>query len=118
MLFRSVSVNGAELYTANCQGCHQENGEGLKGAFPPLKGSKVVNDDNPEQMVDIILNGYSGRISEGYGAMPPVGANNNLTPEEIAAIMNHEKSSWGNNAKKVNVDDIKKFISNLKSPSK
>lgn len=109
------SPNGTELYTSNCQGCHQENGEGLKGAFPPLKGSKVVNDDNPELMVNIIMNGYTGRVSEGFGPMPPVGTNNNLTPEEIAAIMNHEKSSWGNNAKKVSVDNIRKMIEAIKS---
>lgn len=111
----TVSLDGAELYTANCQGCHQENGEGLKGAFPPLKGSKVVLDDNPELMVNIIMNGYEGRIKEGFGPMPPVGTNNNLSPEEIVAIMNHEKSSWGNNAKKVDAEDIKKIIESLKS---
>lgn len=54
-------LNGAMLYTNNCQSCHQQNGEGLKGAFPPLKGSKLVLDENPELFVDIIMNGYSGR---------------------------------------------------------
>lgn len=110
------ALDGEALYTANCQSCHQPNGEGLKGAFPPLKGSKIVLDDNAELMVNIIMNGYEGRIKEGYGPMPPVGKNNNLTPEEITAIMNHEKSSWGNNAKKVELDAIKKYISNLSAP--
>lgn len=111
----TVSLNGAELYTANCQGCHQANGEGLKGAFPPLKGSKVVLDDNPELMVTIIMKGYEGRIKEGFGPMPPVGTNNNLSPEEITAIMNHERSSWGNSAKKVSADDVKKIVDLVKA---
>jgi cytochrome c oxidase cbb3-type subunit 2 len=102
--------DGAELYATNCQSCHQPNGEGLKGAFPPLKGSKVVLDDNPELMVNIIMNGYTGRIREGFGPMPAVGTNNNLTPEQITAIMNHEKSSWGNDAKPVDLETVKKFI--------
>jgi cytochrome c oxidase cbb3-type subunit 2 len=102
--------DGVALYSANCQSCHQENGEGLKGAFPPLKGSKVVLDDNAELMVNIIMNGYTGRIQEGFGAMPAVGTNNNLKPEEVAAIMNHEKTSWGNNGKQVTADDVKKLI--------
>src|SRR5690606_32048253 len=34
--------DGAKLYTQNCASCHQPNGEGLKGAFPPLKGSPIV----------------------------------------------------------------------------
>ncbi|MEO7445901.1 MAG: cytochrome c [Ferruginibacter sp.] len=110
-------LDGTALYAANCQSCHQENGEGLKGAFPPLKGSKIVLDDNPELMVDIIMNGYSGRVSEGLPPMPPIGTNNNLKPEEIAAIMNHEKISWGNNAKKVKAADIKKIMDLVKLKS-
>ncbi|WP_018614505.1 cytochrome c [Segetibacter koreensis] len=111
-------LDGTALYAANCQSCHQENGEGLKGAFPPLKGSKVVLDENPELMVDIIMNGYSGRVQEGFPPMPAIGTNNNLTPEEIAAIMSHEKTSWGNNAKKVTSADIKKLMDLVKLKSK
>lgn len=114
----STELDGPSLYTANCQSCHQENGEGLKGAFPTLKGSKVVLDDNPEIMVDIIMNGYSGRISEGFGPMPPIGTINNLSAEEITAIMNHGKTSWGNNAKKVTPDEIQKLMDAVKSKGK
>jgi cytochrome c oxidase cbb3-type subunit 2 len=99
---------------ANCQACHQSNGEGLPGAFPPLKGSKIVLDDNPEMMVNIIMNGYSGRASEGFGPMPAIGTTNNLTAEEISAIMNHERTSWGNNSRKVTPDEIKKLMDAVK----
>ncbi|MFC0512760.1 cbb3-type cytochrome c oxidase subunit II [Mucilaginibacter angelicae] len=108
--------DGAALYATNCQACHQENGEGLVGAFPALKGSKVVLDDNPEVQVTIIMKGYNGRASEGYGIMPAVGTNNNLKPEEVAAIINHERGSWGNNAKKVTADDVKKIIATFDKP--
>ncbi len=105
-----TELDGVALYTANCQSCHQVNGEGLAGAFPPLKGSKVVLDDNPELMVNIIMNGYSGREKEGFGAMPAVGAMNNLTAEEVSAIMNHERTSWGNKSRKVTPEEIKKLM--------
>ena len=107
-------LDGKVLYISNCQTCHQSNGEGLKGAFPPLKGSKVVTDENPELMVDIIMNGYSGRVSEGYGVMPAVGTNSNLKPEEVAAIMNHVKTSWGNDVKKVTPQEVDKLIGKVK----
>lgn len=107
-------LDGKALFAANCQSCHQENGEGLKGAFPSLKGSKIVLDDDVETMVNIIMNGYNGRAQEGLPPMPSIGTNNNLTPEEVAAIMNHEKTSWGNSAKKVNADDIKKVMELIK----
>jgi cytochrome c oxidase cbb3-type subunit 2 len=106
-------LDGAALYTTNCQGCHQANGEGLKGAFPPLKGSSIVLDDNPEIFLGIIIKGYDAR--EEYGVMPAVGTNNNLIPEEVTAIMNHERTSWGNSAKKLSVDEVKKLMDFVKA---
>lgn len=110
-----VSANepdGAALYTANCQSCHQPNGEGLPGAFPPLKGSPVVSGDNLELYVDIIMNGYDARAE--YAVMPAVGTNAGLTAAETAAIINHERTSWGNNARKVTEDEIKKLMEFVK----
>ena len=110
----STELDGGALYTANCQACHQENGEGLKGAFPPLKGSSIVLNDSAEIMVNIVMNGYTGLQSQGYGPMPPIGTTNNLTAAELSAIMNHEKTSWGNNAKKVTPDEIQKLMDAVK----
>ena len=67
----TMELDGAQLYAANCQACHQANGEGLKGAFPPLKGSKIVLDESPERIVTIIMTGYNAR--EEYGEMPAIG---------------------------------------------
>lgn len=104
--------DGAELYTTNCASCHQANGEGLEGAFPPLKGSPIVSSEDIEVYVNIIWGGYNGR--PGYGPMPAVGKNASFTPEMIAAIMNHERSSWGNNAKAVTAAEVKAVMDNIK----
>jgi len=109
-----IAADGVALYATNCQACHQQNGKGLPGAFPSLAGSKVVLDEHPEIFVDIIMNGYNARANEGYGPMPNVGTMANLTAEEITAIMNHEKTSWGNDAKTVTVDEIQKLIDKVK----
>jgi cytochrome c oxidase cbb3-type subunit II len=106
-------LDGALLYEANCQACHQANGQGLKGAFPPLKGSKIVLNDNPEIMVDIIMNGYNAR--EEYAEMAAIGTINNLKPEEVAAIINHERTSWGNNASKISAEEVAKIIAFVKT---
>jgi cytochrome c oxidase cbb3-type subunit 2 len=111
-LKQEKQIDGAVLYATHCQTCHQPNGEGLAGAFPPLKGSPVVLDENPELMVDIIMNGYDARPN--YGVMPGVGTNASLTPEEVAAIMNHEKTSWGNNAKQISAEEATKLIEFVK----
>lgn len=100
--------DGQALYAANCQSCHQENGEGLKGAFPALKGSPIVTGDSISLFVSIIMQGYDPRPE--FAAMPAVGANNKLTPEEVTAIINHERTSWGNQAKPLTVEEIKKIM--------
>lgn len=104
--------DGQKLYASNCQACHQANGEGLKGAFPSLIGSKVVLDDDIELFVDIIMNGYNAR--EEYAVMNAVGTDNNLTPEEVTAIINHERTSWGNDAQPVTLEEVKKIMDFLK----
>ena len=110
-----AELNGQALYTANCQSCHQQNGEGLKGAFPPLKGSPTVNGENLELYVDIIMNGYDARAE--YGVMAGVGTNMNFDENQVAAIINYERSSWGNEAKKVSPEEIKKIMDFLKIKS-
>lgn len=109
----SEELDGAALYATHCQSCHQASGEGLAGAFPPLKGSPVVNeDDNLELYIDIIMNGYDARPE--YGPMTPVGSTAGFTEEEVAAIINHERTSWGNSGKTVTPDEIKSIFEHVK----
>src|SRR5690606_33568002 len=84
--------DGKSLYIQNCQACHQANGEGLPGAFPPLKGSPIILGDNLELLVTIIMLGYDARPE--YAAVNAVGTDNDLTPEEVTAIINYEKTNW------------------------
>jgi mono/diheme cytochrome c family protein len=88
---------GAELFRVTCANCHQANGEGVPGAFPPLVGDPVVTSSEPKEHAQIVLFGLSGRVISGarYTAqMPAWGAQ--LSDDEIAAIMNYERSAWGN----------------------
>ncbi|MET1057840.1 MAG: cbb3-type cytochrome c oxidase subunit II [Pedobacter sp.] len=109
---KPAGLDGKLLYTTNCQPCHQSSGEGLPGAFPPLKGSPVVEGANLELYVDIIMNGYDAR--EEFGVMPAVGSNAKFTEKEVAAIINHERTSWGNKGTKVTDAEIKKIMDLVK----
>jgi cytochrome c oxidase subunit 2 len=74
---------GAKVYAANCQACHQANGQGVKGTFPPLDGSQVVKDK--AQQIALMLTGKN--------AMPSWKA---LSDVELAAVATFERNSWGN----------------------
>ena len=113
---KSNLPDGQMLYTQNCVSCHQANGEGLKGAFPSLKGSPIVLGNDLELFVNIIMLGYDARPE--YAVMNAVGTDNNLTPEEVTAIINHEKTSWGNNAKTVSPEEVKKIMDFIKITTK
>ncbi|WP_353145397.1 cbb3-type cytochrome c oxidase subunit II [Chryseobacterium sp.] len=105
--------DGEALFMTNCATCHQASGEGVPGAFPPLKGDKVVLGDNLELYITIIMKGYNG-LAPQFGEMPPVGTNANFTPEDVAAIINHERTSWGNTGKKVTAEEVKAIMDKIK----
>jgi nitrite reductase (NO-forming) len=101
-------AKGTALYTANCAVCHQAAGTGLPGAFPPLKSNPAVVDPDPAQQIHAILHGLHGKAIMGKtysAAMPAFGSR--LSNAEIANIVNHERSSWGNHAKPVTADQVK-----------
>lgn len=98
---------GAELYRTTCANCHQSNGQGLTGAFPPLAGDPVVTAQDPTTHVHTVLFGLQGKAIGGVvypGQMPAWGTH--LSNEEIASIVNHERTSWGNKAPTITADDV------------
>ena len=60
-------------------------------------------------MVGIILQGYDARAE--YAVMQPFG--DQLSDAEIAAIVNHEKTSWGNDAPPIKTEDVKSVRDSL-----
>ena len=93
----NAASSGQALYSAYCGACHQANGEGLAGVFPPLKGSAVVNKADAGKHIDIVLGGLQGARASGVTytiAMPAFAAT--LSDEEIATIIDYERGAWGN----------------------
>lgn len=88
---------GRKVYEKNCSVCHQPNGQGLSGVFPPLaKSDYLMKDKN--KGVNIILNGLSGKIKvNGVNYDNSMPSHSFLTNSEIAEVANYINSSWGNN---------------------
>jgi nitrite reductase (NO-forming) len=87
---------GKRTYDQNCLACHQPNGEGIPGAFPPLAGSDYLL-AKPERAIDVLLNGLSGKISvkgkQYNGVMPAV----QLSDESVANVLTYILNAWDNN---------------------
>ena len=102
----SLRERGEALYLANCGACHQPNGEGLKGAFPPLADSDYLRGDR-KQVMAAALFGLSGPITvngvEYNGVMPSLG---HLRDDELAAILTYVFSSWGNDGAAVTTEEV------------
>lgn len=81
---------------------------GLPGAFPPLKDDPVVLNPDPTNQINTVLHGAHGLTIGGatyQTPMPPFSGT--LNDAEIADIINHERTSWGNQAKQVTADQVK-----------
>lgn len=90
---------GARIYTQTCSACHQSDGSGMPGVFPPLVGTEWVT-GNEDRLIRILLHGVTGDIEvEGEiynGAMPTWGPM--LKDEDLAAVATYVRQSWGNKA--------------------
>ncbi len=100
-------VDGAAVYTARCVACHQANGAGLPGVFPPLAGSEWVT-GKPELLAKIVPHGVQGALTvkgTAYnGAMPPF--KDQVNDAEIAAVSTYVRKQWGNAAPPVAADVV------------
>lgn len=104
----SWAARGATVYTTNCAACHQPTGGGLPGTFPPLAGDPVVMAVDPSTHIETVLFGASGSVIAGVrytSPMPAWGAT--LSDDDVAAVINHERTSWGNRAPLVTAADVK-----------
>jgi mono/diheme cytochrome c family protein len=96
---QSKSAKGARVFAERCSSCHQTSGKGLPGIYPPLVGSEWAQGD-PSRPIRIVLNGFQGKIQRGgkdyNGVMAPW--KDVLSDEDIAEVLTHVRSAWGNNA--------------------
>lgn len=99
--------NGGSLYSANCASCHQANGQGLPGAFPSLVGNDVVLNDDPTEHIHTALFGLANKKIDGVMYSSPMPGFAHLSDENLAAIINHERTSWGNDGVTVTAADVK-----------
>ena len=101
------AAEGAKRFAANCAACRGAQGAGVPGVFPSLHGNPVVVANDAQEHIATVLHGASGKPIDGvtYAAqMPPFAAT--LADQQIADIIDHERTSWGNHAPTVTAQDV------------
>jgi len=97
---------GSVLYRGTCSTCHQEDGAGVPGVFPPLAGSDFLMAD-AGRSIGVVLDGLSGPITvngtEYNSVMPPM---SQLNDDEIANILTYVRNQWGNTGDAVSASDV------------
>jgi len=107
---------GKKLFNnAACNTCHQVNGLGTPGVFPPLAGSEWVL-GSEERLIRIVLFGAQGTLKVKGVDYPPTsqmpafgkvpGSGYNWTDEKIAAVLTYIRSEWGNNASAITPEQV------------
>jgi nitrite reductase (NO-forming) len=87
---------GKAIFSTTCFACHQSEGQGIPGAFPPLAKSDYLN-ANPKRAIDVVTKGLSGEITVNGKKINSVMPSQNLTDDEIANVLTYVYNSWGNN---------------------
>jgi len=102
-----VATLGRQVYENQCLQCHGEQGAGMKTAsgevaYPALAGNRAVLLNDPTNLVQLVLYGGYGPATEGHPrpfGMPP--AVLELQDRDIAAVLTHLRTRWGNQASEV-----------------
>ncbi len=105
--------DGRALFLANCAMCHQAEGQGVPGAFPPLaKSDFLATVSNKERAtpVEFVLRGKTGKLTvngtEYNGVMTPVAG---LDDAALASVLTYVSNAWGNKAPPYTAEEVKKY---------
>lgn len=116
VLGREVTEAGAKLYATYCVACHQADGRGDAGRFPPLTSTRWVS-GSKARLIDIVLNGMQGEVEvEGQmynGVMP---GNSFLSDDEVSQLLTYLRQNFGNHADAVTPEDVARVRANPPPP--
>jgi mono/diheme cytochrome c family protein len=91
---------GRTIYQRACMSCHQADGRGQPGLFPPLRDADWIKSPDPARLIRITLHGMVGPVSingipfkSSAPFMPGHAAT--LTDQEIATVLTWVRKEMG-----------------------
>jgi nitrite reductase (NO-forming)/hydroxylamine reductase len=99
-------ADGKKVYDTICYACHQPDGKGMPGAFPPLAGSDYLL-GNPDRAAHVVVFGLTGEVEVNgtrFNSVMP--AMTQLSDKEIADVLTYAMNSWGNKGGAVSTTNV------------
>jgi alcohol dehydrogenase (quinone), cytochrome c subunit len=98
---------GAMVYLNTCQACHATDGNGAKGIFPRLNGARIVVQQDPTALIDVVLRGAQTPSTKKAPSVLPMPAfERHLNDQQVADLVTFLRSAWGNDASPVSARAI------------
>lgn len=105
-LEKGVVVGGEQIYNRYCGSCHQNNGRGASGRFPPLTETSWVTGDK-KRLIQLVLNGLEGQIEvNGLSFNNSMPQHSFLKDEEIANVLTYIRQNFGNRASAIATEEV------------
>ena len=114
---KSLFEIGQKIFSNQCAQCHQSNGQGVTGVYPPLVASNWVL-GHQEVLARILINGMNGKVEvfgKTYnGNMPAFGPSGlNLKPKQIAGVLTYIRQEWGNDSSEMTEATLKDYMESV-----
>ena len=101
-------ADGKVIYAKTCVACHQAQGQGMEGAFPPLAKSDFLNAD-VDRAIDIVLHGKQGEVTVNGKKYNSVMTPQPLSVQEVADVLTYVYNTWDNSKKVVTPEMVQKI---------
>jgi nitrite reductase (NO-forming) len=98
---------GEKIFNEKCMVCHQKNGEGVEGTFPPLAKSDYLLADKERAIIQTLTGSKKPITVNGIEYPGNVMTVFELSDQEVADVVNYVLNSWGNTGGTVTVEDVK-----------
>ncbi len=99
-------ADGKNIFSRTCFACHQSEGQGIEGIFPPLAKSDYLNAD-VKRAITTVIHGLQGEITVNNVKYNSIMTSQNLSDQEVADVLTYIYNSWGNNKTVVTPEMVK-----------
>ena len=105
-LDKDIIAGGEKIFSLYCAACHQKDGKGTSGRFPPLTQTDWVTGDK-KRLIEVVLKGLDKNIQVNgetfVNAMPQ---HSFLSNDETANVLTYIRQSFGNQASPVKTEEV------------